>query len=201
MTYPSDTNVTVFDAGVRVAAGPLADAVTQSFRYLARAPQAELAVYADATGERLELDWAAGEEALLAQALAPATPPAGEAPLDEARRGPGRPRLGVVAREVTLLPRHWEWLNTQPGGASATLRRLIDEARRAQEAREAARRMQEAAYRFMQAAGGDLPGLEEALRALYAGDAAGVEAQLSSWPIDLRQHVLELAFGPRRPSS
>ncbi|MFY0534142.1 DUF2239 family protein [Nannocystis pusilla] len=44
-----------------------------------------------------------------------------------ARTGPGRPKLGVVSREVSLLPRHWEWLERQPSGSR---RRCADSSRR-----------------------------------------------------------------------
>jgi hypothetical protein len=116
------------------------------------------------------------------------TEPQEEAP--EAR-GRGRPKLGVLAREVTLLPRQWDWLSKQPSGASATLRRLVDNARRASDQQR--RERQEAAYHFMHAMGGDLPGYEEATRALFASDAAGLEQQIANWPDDIRSYVLRLA--------
>lgn len=115
------------------------------------------------------------------------------APADAERRGPGRPRLGVVAREVTLLPRHWAWLAAQPGGASTALRKLVEAARKADEA--SPRRAQEAAYRFMLAVGGDLPGYEEATRALFAGDAARFTELTEPWPADVRDHARDLAAG------
>jgi hypothetical protein len=108
-------------------------------------------------------------------------------------RGPGRPRLGVVAREVTLLPRHWEWLNRQPGGASAALRRLVDQARKANEGKDRVREAQESAYRFMSAMAGDEPGFEEATRALFAGRGDVFDALVRDWPQDVRDHTRELA--------
>jgi hypothetical protein len=116
---------------------------------------------------------------------------------DATARGPGRPRLGVVAREVTLLPRHWTWLNDQPGGASAALRRLVDEARRANVGRDRARRAQESAYRFMSAMAGNEPGFEEATRALFEGDRTRFDAHVAAWPADVRDHATTLAFGER----
>lgn len=110
-------------------------------------------------------------------------------------RAAGRPRLGVVAREVTLLPRHWEWLGRQPGGASVTLRRLVDEARKSGGGRDRVRQAQEVAYRFLLAMGGDLPGYEEALRALFAGKRERFAALLAHWPADVRDHALRLAAG------
>jgi hypothetical protein len=106
-------------------------------------------------------------------------------------RGRGRPKLGVTAREVTLLPRHWEWLAAQPGGASVALRRLVENARRSDAAR--ARAAQEAAYRFINAIAGDQPGYEEALRALFANDLAGFAQRIAAWPPDIRSHALNLA--------
>ncbi|WP_414495366.1 DUF2239 family protein [Stenotrophomonas maltophilia] len=111
-----------------------------------------------------------------------------------ASRGRGRPKLGVVAREVTLLPRHWAWLAEQPGGASVVLRRLVEAASRAGADKDRQRRDTERAYHFLQAIAGDLPGFEEAIRLLFAHDRAGLEAALHSWPGDVRDHALRLAF-------
>lgn len=108
-------------------------------------------------------------------------------------RGRGRPKLGVVAREVTLLPRHWEWLNGQPGGASVVLRKLVDAARVAGEDKDRVRRAQEAVDRFMTAMAGNLPGYEEATRALYANDTVRFDAMIASWPADVRRHTQKLA--------
>jgi hypothetical protein len=108
-------------------------------------------------------------------------------------RGRGRPKLGVVPREVTLLPRHWDWLATQPGGASVTLRKLVEDARRKNAGKDRQREAQERAYHFMLAVAGDLPGYEEATRALFANDRARLEEQVADWPKDLREHALWLA--------
>ncbi|WP_321934398.1 MULTISPECIES: DUF2239 family protein [unclassified Paraburkholderia] len=112
---------------------------------------------------------------------------------EDAPRGRGRPKLGVVAREVTLLPRHWDWLGAQPGGASVVLRRLVDSARHASEARERVRAAQEAAHRFMTALAGNLPNYEEALRALYAGERSRFEAANAPWPEDVRDYARAFA--------
>ena len=109
--------------------------------------------------------------------------------------GPGRPRPGVVAREVTLLPRHWEWLASQPDGASVVLRRLVDQARRDALPLDTVRKGQECSYRFMAAMAGNLPGFEAASRALFAGRAADFASRIAAWPPDLRAHVQRLA-GP-----
>jgi uncharacterized protein len=101
----------------------------------------------------------------------------------------GRPRLGVVAREVTLLPRHWEWLGGQPGGASAALRRLVEDARKRLAGADRARQAQQAVYSAMSVLAGDLPGFEEATRALYGGNDPGLDAALSAWPPDIQHYI------------
>lgn len=138
-------------------------------------PAARLLVFDDATGRQIDLQPDASAEG---RAEAPA--------------GRGRPKLGVVAREVTLLPRHWDWLGAQPGGASAALRRLVDAARQADSGATAARRARERAYAFVSAIAGDLPGFEEASRALFAGDREGFAAHMEGWPVDVREHALML---------
>ncbi len=112
-----------------------------------------------------------------------------------APRGPGRPKLGVVAREVTLLPRHWEWLSQQPGGASVALRRLVEEARRANTDKDRVRRAQETAYRFIAAMGENKPHYEEVARALFARNAEGFARWTEAWPADVRDHARRLAAG------
>ena len=109
---------------------------------------------------------------------------------EEGERGRGRPNLGVIAREVTLLPRHWDWLNAQRGGASAALRRLVDAARAADGGATEAEQAKAAAYRFLSAMAGDLPHFEEVARALFAGDLAALRARTEDWPAD----VVEVAL-------
>jgi uncharacterized protein len=109
-------------------------------------------------------------------------------------RGRGRPKLGVVAREVTLLPRHWEWLNAQPGGASVALRKLVDDARRTSGDRDRERAARDAAYHFMSAMAGNLAHFEEASRALFADDRRRFVEQIASWPTDIREHAVNLAY-------
>jgi hypothetical protein len=108
-------------------------------------------------------------------------------------RGRGRPKLGVVAREVTLLPRHWAWLATQPGGASAAVRRLVDEARQAGVSKDRVRHATEVAYRFMSAIAGNEPGFEEATRALFAKHEPRFLEHTAEWPADVRDHARSLA--------
>jgi hypothetical protein len=107
--------------------------------------------------------------------------------------GPGRPRLGVVSREVTLLPRHWDWLGMQPGGASAALRRLIDEERKRAPAKTRRQQALQATERFLFAMAGNYPGYEEATRALYRGESRRFAELMAGWPKDVRAYALRLA--------
>src|SRR5262249_25684693 len=115
-----------------------------------------------------------------------------ESLLAQTPRGPGRPRLGVVAREVTLLPRHWDWLGTQPGGASVALRKLVDEARKSSAEADRARAARNRAYQFMTAIAGNLPGYEEAIRALYRNEPDRLTEQVRDWPADVRDYLFDL---------
>ena len=186
------TACVAFEGGRRLAAGSLAD-VALAVRK--RQPgKHQILVFDYATSRPIEFDLRGAEKEIRAR-LAVSPPPASEeddAP-SEARRGPGRPRLGVVPREVTLLPRHWDWLNAQPGGASVELRRLVDEARRTRGKSQALRARQEAAYRFLTAVAGDWPNYEEANRALFAGDTDRFTQLTEGWPADARDHARTLA--------
>ncbi|MCX7304647.1 MAG: DUF2239 family protein [Hyphomicrobiales bacterium] len=135
-------------------------------------------IFEDATGRQIDFDLRGSDDEIVAR-LTPAAQP----------RPRGRPKLGVVAREVTLLPRHWDWLGQQPGGASVALRKLVDTARAVGEGRAAIRRAQEAADRVMGALLGNQPNYEEASRALYAGDRSKFLALTDPWPADLRDYV------------
>jgi hypothetical protein len=108
-------------------------------------------------------------------------------------RGRGRPKLGVIAREVTLLPRHWDWLSVQPGGASVALRKLVEAAKRSTTIQEDRRRAQERAYQFISVMAGDMPGFEECTRALFAGDSNKLVQLTAEWPSDVRDYALRLA--------
>lgn len=112
---------------------------------------------------------------------------------DNTPRRPGRPKLGVVSGEVTLLPRHWEWLKSQPGGASVTIRKLINEARRTGGTQGKVRAAQEATHHFMTAMAGNFPHYEEALRFLYAGDSDRFHHSIQEWAPDIRNHINKMA--------
>jgi len=190
---------TAFEGTRRIASGALPEVARKVKEVLDRGERAPVLIFDDSTSEIVEIDFRGTAEEVAARlgVIPGADVPAGSAtpPAMEAPRKPGRPRLGVVAREVTLLPRHWEWLNRQPGGASVALRKLVEEARRVNETRDRVRRAQEVAYRFMSAMAGNEPGFEEALRCLFAGDRARFDSLVSDWPIDVRDHARKLAAG------
>lgn len=185
---------TAFTGPHRLAGGAILDVALAVKAALAKDPEAPVLTFNDVTGAVVDLDLRGGTEEI-ADRLAEQFPQSPEETEIEAPRGPGRPKLGVVAREVTLLPRHWEWLGTQRGGASHALRRLVDEARRADQGASDIRVRRDAAYRFMSAMAGNLSGFEEASRALFASDAARFGEQSASWPEDIRAHIRKLAWG------
>lgn len=176
---------TVFEGTNRIASGPLPEAALAAKQAVDKEHWLPILIFDDETSEPIEIDFRGTPEEV---ALRLQPPPAEPEP-----RRPGRPRLGVVAREVTLLPRHWEWLNQQPGGASVALRKLVEEARRANEGKDRLRQAQDAAYRFMSAMAGNERGFEEALRALFAGKADLFAAHTAEWPPDVRDHAAKLA--------
>lgn len=180
---------TAFEGHRRIASGEL-ETVARALE--AASDGLVRQVFDDRTGRPVDLDLRSGPEAAAADYRAREGAP--EAP--PARAGRGRPRLGVVPREVTLLPRHWDWLAAQPGGASAALRRLVDEARRTHAGADQQREAREAAYRVMSALAGDLPGFEAASRALFAGDLASLKEIAAAWPPDVADYVGHLATGP-----
>jgi uncharacterized protein len=159
------SSFTAFLAGRQIAAGARDD-VARSIKKQLFEQDGAVLVFEDGSGRITDLDY---------QAAAP--------------RGAGRPKLGVQAREVTLLPRHWEWLSEQPEGASSVLRRLVEDARRKGRTE---RECRDAVYRFMQAACGDMPGYEEALRALYAARDDDFLALVDQWPEDIGRYIRKL---------
>ncbi|MFC5429392.1 DUF2239 family protein [Paraburkholderia denitrificans] len=183
---------TAFVGTRRLAHGTAAAVALAVKAALERGEDAPILIFDDSDARAVEFDLRGTAQDVAAR-LSEQAPAAHESLVDEVPRGRGRPKLGVVPREVTLLPRHWEWLGAQPGGASVVLRQLVDAARHASEAKERVRAAQEAAHRFMTALAGNLPGYEDALRALYAGDKARFEAASDAWPVDVREYAVALA--------
>jgi uncharacterized protein len=195
MDTHSTVNWIAFARSRRLAAGAPREVATAVKAFADADPQATVLVFDANSSHQVELDLRGSLAAVLRRVPKPAPAeqadgkPAEDSP---AVRGPGRPKLGVVPREVTLLPRHWDWLASQPSGASVALRKLVEHALRASRAMDQARAARDAAYRFMHAMAGDAPGFEEASRALFAGDAAALETRMAKWPRDVRKHVLAL---------
>ena len=183
---PPTLRCTAFAGSNRIATGELRHVALKAKQAFDLHPQRPVLIFEDASGGQLDLPLelpAADLLRLVAQPLLrQAEPPASP-------RKPGRPKLGVVAREVTLLPRHWDWLAAQPGGASVALRKLVEAARKVLSAEDQRRASQEAAYRFMQVMAGNEAGFEDAARALFAGDNHRFEVLIQSWPDDVRDHV------------
>ncbi|HEX4050166.1 MAG TPA: DUF2239 family protein [Steroidobacteraceae bacterium] len=187
---------TAFSGLRRIASGPLqmvALVVKQAIESRAAGP---VLIFNDATGRSVDVDTRGSDQEVLAR-LPP--PTATDSVVVEAGAGKprsrGRPKLGVIPREVTLLPRHWEWLAKQPGGASVALRKLVEVARRTHAEKDSRREAQERAYHFMLAMAGDMPGFEEATRALFATDQQRLRELVAVWPDDVRDHTIALAFG------
>jgi hypothetical protein len=195
MSPGPDITFIAFDGDRRIAAGDLRTVARAAKETLDRRKEASVLVFNAATSGAVEIDF----RGTVADVLARLPEVAGAPVADEAAtappvpRGPGRPKLGVIAREVTLLPRHWEWLAQQSGGASVALRKLVDEARRANKDKDRIRQAQEVAYRFIAAMAEGKPHYEEVARALFAGDAERFETWTADWPADVRAHTRQLA--------
>jgi hypothetical protein len=178
---------TAFNGTRILATGELPEVALRAKEALDQGSDAAVLIFDDRTSRLMELDLRGQPDEVLRR-------------LEPPPRRPGRPRLGVVAREVTLLPRHWEWLGQQPGGASVALRKLVEEARRTHSEADRGRMAQEACYRFMHTMAGDRPGFEDAVRALYAGDGGRFERLVGLWPSDIGNHALRLAQDALRPA-
>ncbi len=177
----TNTHLTAFSNGQLIAKGPLETTLRKTKAYLERSEEASVLIFEDSTGEQVDFNFQGSADQVVERAIRPTH-----------RRGPGRPRLGVVSREISLLPRHWEWLDHQPHSASATIRRLVEAARKDNPMAGSSQRRLEAAGRFMWAIAGDFPNFEEASRALYARDWSSMKKLVSDWPIDIRKHLMHL---------
>ncbi len=180
-----------------VASGDLKDVAAKARDFLDRDETAQMLVFDDATSEVIEVDFRGTVKDILrrlgARRKSNGLPADKAQPNEQTPRAPGRPKLGVVAREVTLLPHHWDWLGSQPGGASVALRKLVEEARRANAGKDRERQAREATYNFMSVTAGNEPGFEEATRALFAGNGKRFDQLVTPWPPDVRDHTKKLA--------
>lgn len=204
MNSGSNAAYAAFEGDRRIASGDLREVARAAKQVLDQRHDASILVFDGRTSEPVDLDFRGSVDDVLARL--PETPGVVESPDDAAPsvpRGPGRPKLGVVAREITLLPRHWDWLARQAGGASVAIRKLVEEARRTGEHKDRVRQAQESAYRFMSVMAGNRPHYEDAIRALFANDSADFEKLIADWPADIRGHASALAaqaFDPERLS-
>jgi len=174
-----------------LASGDVKLMLLKTKEYLDRGGRESILIFDDLTGVQTEFDLDGTPEQVLAKAAADPALIAKFAPGSLPPR-PGRPKLGVVSKEVSLLPRHWQWLERQPSGASAALRRVIEAASKSGRAQELARRARDAAGKFMWNMAGNLANFEEASRALYAKDSARLHALIAAWPDDIRIHTERL---------
>jgi hypothetical protein len=188
--------VIAFAGANRIASGQLALVALKVKELIDRNDSAAILIFDDITSEQVEIDFRGSAEQVLQRLSLSGTSVATmETAADDPQtaRGPGRPKLGVIGREVTLLPRHWDWLNLQSGGASVALRKLVEEAKRRNEERDQIRLAQESAYRFMSAMAGNQADFEEATRAFFAGDRLRFAELSEPWQIDIRDHARTLA--------
>jgi hypothetical protein len=177
-----DNRYCVFAASRLLASGPLTAVLRAAKAHSNSAHASPLLIFEERTGQQVDFDLRGS----LSEVLDRAQPAAPERP------GPGRPKLGVVSREVSLLPRHWQWLELEPQGISAALRRLVDEARKKNPGEQRARQAREAISKILLALAGNLPQFEEAMRALFASEHTRFGELIASWPEDLRKHALKL---------
>ena len=196
MNTPASPAFVAFDGDHQLAAGNLREVARAAKQALDRKRDISVLIFDGLTSNAVDLDFRGSVDDVLGR-----LPLADAEPAAPVSRGPGRPKLGVVAREITLLPRHWEWLSRQPGGASVAIRKLVDDARRGSEDKDRVREAQDAAYRFMSAMAGNKPHFEEATRALFAPNPQRFEELISGWPADVRDHAARLAERTFRASA
>ena len=187
----NDRTYTAFAGNRLIATGDLKTMVLQTKEHLDRGEADGLLIFEDQTGVQIDFDLRGTPGEALGRLSTHPRFASSEAPA-MIRTGPGRPKLGVVSREVSLLPRHWTWLDRQSGGVSGALRRLVDEAGKHGQSMERARTAREAASRFMWVMAGNLPHFEEASRALFAQDQERFDALIRDWPEDVRKHLERL---------
>jgi hypothetical protein len=187
MHQPDLPTCSAFDHQRLIASGSLVEVVRATKQALDAGARGPLLIFDDQSSRQIEIDFRGTTTQVLARLSQ------GEAAPEPVARGPGRPKLGVVPREVTLLPRHWDWLSSQPGGASAVLRRLVEQAMRTHGAKDRARLAQESVDRFMLAMTGDLSQHEEASRAFYRHERERFITLTEPWPDDVRDHLRQLA--------
>ncbi len=200
METPALAPFTLFVGHTKIASGRLDQLALSAKRAIESASDGAVLIFDNQSGRNIDIDIRGTDKQVLAR-LQPSAPSAvsepetsNQAGTGNEQRGRGRPKLGVVPREVTLLPRHWEWLAMQQGGASVVLRKLVEQAKKAGSESAIIKQAQERTYHFMQAIAGDMPGFEEATRALFKNERQPFENLISSWPIDIKDHAMQLVL-------
>ncbi len=195
MSAHTQTDCAAFEGFCLIASGTLGVVAAKTKKVIDRGEKAPVLIFDNTTGEQIEVDFRGDVSDVVKSLPQPPFTPAVAENIEPsaAARGPGRPKLGVEAHEVTLLPRHWEWLRRQSGGASVALRKLVNEASRANEGKDRIRAAQGATYRFLSSIGGNLTGFEEVTRALFAGDGARFQQLTETWPKDIRNYGRQMA--------
>ncbi len=179
---------TAFEGHKLLFRGKLHDVVLKIKKKLGKSDNSSVWIFNDLTGKIMDFNFQGSEKDVLKRLEIFSSEDA-----KKASTGPGRPKLGVISREISLLPRHWEWLAGQPSGASATLRRLIEDAKKKSQGSHNIKQLQERSYKVMSVLAGDLGGYEEALRALYKRDEKKFYQQMKDWPQDVKDHLNELS--------
>jgi hypothetical protein len=179
-----------FDGSKKITSGTLLEVAGKVKQYLQKESEASVLIFDSQSSAPIEINFRGSMENVLKRLKEETGAESSSKPA-----GPGRPKLGVVSREVSLLPRHWDWLALQPGGASNALRRLVEEAKKQNVEKDRVRQSQEATYKFMHSMAGNLKHYEEAMRALYVKNKSLFETLIHDWPKDIRHHIKALA-GP-----
>ena len=188
-----ESTYTAFEGSKLLTRGALDKVILKSKRRLEKEPEASILIFSDSTGRTIDFNFHGSEDDVLKRLEIYVSGDDSRADSSKSAPGPGRPKLGVVSREVSLLPRHWEWLANQTGGASATLRKLIEFEQKKSGGGLTLKQAQERVYKFMSVLAGDFEGYEEALRALYRKDVDGFQTHIKNWPRDVKAHTLTLA--------
>ncbi len=186
----TDNTYTAFEGAKIVSRGLLISVVSNVKRKLTNNANCNVFIFSDLTGKLMDFNFQGTEKEVLKRLEVFIEDPKSKE--SNSTSGPGRPKLGVISREISLLPRHWEWLATQSGGASATLRKLIEEEMKKTNSSHSVKFAEERTYKFMTVIGGDFKGYEEAIRALYKKNKENFLANIKEWSPDIRSYVIEL---------
>ncbi len=187
----NDTDTfTAFYGNTQIATGLLADMLSKTTSFLqekqaSRNDSETLLIFNERTGGQIDFDLRGSIEDILERALP--------------KRSAGRPKLGVTSREITLLPRHWQWLESQAKSASASLRLLVEEAMKQDGGEADIKKNLAVTDRIMMTMAGDLAHFEEASRALNQRNVERFEDSVASWPEDIKQYLLKRMYSSLKP--